>query len=365
MATIDNLNALLKSGMPKEACVVMGNESCDMDSIVTSLVYATYLSQKEKRPVVPILNVEREDLALRSETTWALQDAGVDLEKVIFAPEVDWDQVGEIVLVDHNLLCPAQSTLGPKVIEVLDHHADSGKYIDQCRNRAIRTVGSASTLAAIVILQGNPMEEEPILSPTKGAMCDMVAKLLLGTIMVDTMNNDPAMKKTTPLDRLATKHLSEMVWGADAEDGRRDELYKKLSIEKFNTSGLTIQMSLRKDYKKFSFSDVEVGMASILESLESLAGKGDLHAEMEQYKAKHNLDILIIMSLTQTNGIEREIATTHHTKLLAELADGPLSKELELKEIAPVGGVTVFKQNNVAVSRKVLTPKLEVFFASA
>ena len=55
----------------------MGNESCDLDSAISSIVYATFLNWKngestEKELFIPFLDVEREDFPLKTEVEFCL-----------------------------------------------------------------------------------------------------------------------------------------------------------------------------------------------------------------------------------------------------------------------------------------------------
>jgi exopolyphosphatase len=53
----------------KEIHIVMGNEASDADSIVSSMVFAWFLTEKaEGRSMyVPVMNIPKQDLELRAE----------------------------------------------------------------------------------------------------------------------------------------------------------------------------------------------------------------------------------------------------------------------------------------------------------
>ena len=56
-----------------------------------------------------------------------------------------------MALIDHNVLDADQADLGPKVKRVIDHHVDSGAYVDQIVEKQCRLVGSACSLVALML----------------------------------------------------------------------------------------------------------------------------------------------------------------------------------------------------------------------
>lgn len=56
-------------------CIILGNESCDLDSAVCALVFAYFLEQKQKFASVhlPVLNVAKEDYVLKTEVVYFLK----------------------------------------------------------------------------------------------------------------------------------------------------------------------------------------------------------------------------------------------------------------------------------------------------
>lgn len=56
-------------------CVILGNESCDLDSAVCALVFAFFLEHKKKFSSVhlPVLNIAKEDYCLKTEVVYFLK----------------------------------------------------------------------------------------------------------------------------------------------------------------------------------------------------------------------------------------------------------------------------------------------------
>ena len=63
--------------------VVLGNESCDLDSAVSALCFALVLNDSSK-VVLPILNIRREEFPLKTEVSYLLKNVDLDVEALIF-----------------------------------------------------------------------------------------------------------------------------------------------------------------------------------------------------------------------------------------------------------------------------------------
>lgn len=67
----------------------MGNESCDLDSAISALVYAYVLynevnAEAKDTCIIPLLNICKKELALRTEVTYYLRKNSVPLDLLIF-----------------------------------------------------------------------------------------------------------------------------------------------------------------------------------------------------------------------------------------------------------------------------------------
>jgi len=276
--------------------LVLGNEAADLDSIVCAITHAFGAHVLQGRPAVPLINIPRAELSLRPEVRWLLDDLRLPTAALTFTDDVDLSALearpnAGVVLVDHNLLCPSQEHLGGLVRGVIDHHADEGRYVDQCADcRVIRPVGSAATLVAERLLAAPAFQ--PHLTPP-------LAKLLLAPILLDTVNLDPAHHKVTPADEAMAAALLTMLAGpAPADrDRARSSLFEMLQKEKQNTSRLSLDDSLRRDFKTFTFGGHAVGIASVLDGAEALAAKDpDRFFDVcDAFAAQHHLTCLLVM----------------------------------------------------------------------
>ena len=95
------------AGKP-ELRIVMGNTSCDMDSVVGALTLGYFYTRKstEGHLFVPVINCKKDDFFCNLEITMHLQDSKIPHDDLLF-----WDtfreiykteQVTEVALVDHN-----------------------------------------------------------------------------------------------------------------------------------------------------------------------------------------------------------------------------------------------------------------------
>lgn len=117
-------------------CVCLGNTSGDVDSIVGALGMAYYLTLKEKRMWVPLINCNKDELKLKPEI-WEhlINKCKIPFDDLIFYDELlsYGKKHAHYALIDHNVLDEKQATAfgdgaHKKVVHVYDHHPDTQKY---------------------------------------------------------------------------------------------------------------------------------------------------------------------------------------------------------------------------------------------
>eukprot|EP00240_Pyramimonas_obovata_P013833 CAMPEP_0118925280 /NCGR_PEP_ID=MMETSP1169-20130426/3195_1 /TAXON_ID=36882 /ORGANISM="Pyramimonas obovata, Strain CCMP722" /LENGTH=197 /DNA_ID=CAMNT_0006866531 /DNA_START=278 /DNA_END=868 /DNA_ORIENTATION=- len=144
--------------------VVMGNEAADLDSCVSALTYA-FLLDKEAEPgsppVVPMINIPRDDFSLRPDAVHLMAMAAIPEASLLFEEDVGLPALAEgarlagLVLVDHNRVAAKQEGLLPRVVEILDHHVDERMYPAEARV-TISLVGSTCSLVAAAFRERCP-----------------------------------------------------------------------------------------------------------------------------------------------------------------------------------------------------------------
>ncbi|MFQ5728920.1 MAG: DHH family phosphoesterase [Waddliaceae bacterium] len=238
--------------------LVMGNESADVDSIVSSIMRAYFLQQTGGDPqnlYLPLINIPKQDLDLRREILYIFDLLTIDPNTLLFLDDVPllnklFDEGDlRLNLVDHNALPPQQSDWASVVESIVDHHVDEN--IDyplmEDEDKIIGTTGSAATLVAETIQQ----------SSKPSILTSELAIGLLAPILLDTMNLQNKTK-TTDKDVAMVEVLSSKAEGLIPEN-YYDQLLHHLS----NVEGLTPLMLLRKDFKLFREGDLLYGMSSL------------------------------------------------------------------------------------------------------
>ena len=365
-AQIDSLNTYLaekKKALDSDRAMhfVLGNEASDLDSMASSVMYAYYAGQAtadENSPVIlPLINIPRADFKLRTEAVYLFDTTGVDLESLLFADEVDLDRLQEtnrlhLTLVDHNKLASSQSRYQELVEAIIDHHEDEGLY-PQIASRTIESVGSAASLISEKIIQDKPEFID-----------EGTGKLLLGTILLDTVNLDPEAKRVTPKD----EEIAGVLLKRTAADQKA--LFDKLQFEKFNVSSLGTYDLLRKDYKEWQMGSVKCGIGSVLIPLKAWIEKDpDISEGFASYLKERGLDLLLAMNAYTDPDFHRDLAVFSpdqglRQKVIAHLeAMGLGLKPIDLRELKGKGNISFFVQGDLSKSRKKLQPILSEFLS--
>jgi exopolyphosphatase len=199
--------------------LIVGNMSCDLDSVASALGMGMYYAATAPRNVdaagvaavpVPVVRASRDDLRLRAEVMYSLRACGIDPGAL-----VHMDTVGEALrartassdaannsdansaglwatLVDHNEVdAPELAAAGAAVDAVVDHHHDAGGF----RGAQPRLIEPAGSCASHVAL----------LARDAGAGANVLdtatAKMLLLAILADTINLSEAHGRVTDKDR--------------------------------------------------------------------------------------------------------------------------------------------------------------------
>jgi len=344
--------------------IVLGNESCDLDSTVCACIYAYFLhsitSSDERILYLPIMNTSPATFRLRSETRWFLQE---NVSNLIFIDDIDLNewyekQKLEIILVDHHLIHP--NKFNEIVIEIFDHHTFRADAIPLKEPSAIQieNVGSCATLVA-----------EKLLNASKSTfqMTEEIAYLLTGPILFDTLNFSSTAGKTTEKDRLIYKALREFR-SANIDD---QQLYRNLRRSAADITGMSIQDILQKDVKQVSGPHIRLVISSLPSdyTVEKFIGQLKTMKDLDEFLAGYdNADGVIILSLeTDDDQAKRQLG--FYVKQYENLPpiNEYIQREehgLELRERGiPINQarLKLFEQRNAQASRKQVLPVIEQF----
>ncbi len=337
--------------------VIFGNEAADLDSMASSITYGYLQSLQDTGTVVlPVMPIPRADFKLRTEAVYVFNEADIALDDLVFFDEVDFDALmkggADLILVDHNKLGPALEQYNENVSAVLDHHNDEGMY-KEAAPRIVELVGSTTTLVAMEFDKAGITLEEN------------VATLLGGTILLDTVNLDPAAGRVTDADdEVAAKILPLCLLS-------RQEYFDNIQREKFSVTGLSTNDLLRKDYKEFQFEAVRCGIGSALLPISQWQDMDDdLLAGFADYAKKCRLDVLLSMNAYTNPDFNRDLVIycltkEGHDALLDYLQNNSLElTTIDLPGLQQEGEafISFHRQGNLGISRKKLQPLLADFY---
>ncbi|XP_001355224.2 exopolyphosphatase PRUNE1 [Drosophila pseudoobscura] len=281
--------------------IVIGNESCDLDSAVSALTLAfIYSERSQEHDYVPVLNIPRRDYRLKTEVGHMLSKCGIAEAMLLFRDDLPnkFAKDVNVVLVDHHV-----SELAPHVVEILDHRPIDGanpKYMLLPQNcvRSIETdIGSCATIVG----QRYLAVEQPR-SP-------IVAQLLHATIVLDTVNFSATAKRFSPSDLVMVEQMErELSEGGQSDVGRRSELFNELVAARADISNLTLTEVLRKDMKIIQTERQQVpiaGMPILIRDFIELSGA---EKALREFGIDSNLLVMLGMYVSPVDGtVQRDV----------------------------------------------------------
>lgn len=280
---------------------VMGNESADLDSVISSIAYAYLLNQKEVEHgelFIPLINIYREEIALRKDILYLFQLMDISVDNLLFLDDdiplntwLDQDRV-RLNLVDHNVLRPRQEHLFKIVERIIDHHVDENIHYPLMRaeDKLMAEVGSNTTLVAELLFK-----DKILISPK-------FAAFLLAPILIDT-SNLTSVEKTTTRDIRAVEALEIL-----ASHELPMDFYQTLSMAKNDVSGLTPKMLLSKDFKEYLDGEILYGISSLPPTVQwHLEDFELISQDIQKYASEKNLAYLILFLSSNEPLIKRRV----------------------------------------------------------
>jgi exopolyphosphatase len=378
---------------------VMGNEAGDADSIISAITLAYVESAKGHMEKTPIVSIPQADLETqRPATVLLLKLAGISnaAEVLLFVDQpvvTESTEDTEITLVDHNRLADPFQQNDWKVVEIVDHHHDRGMYMDTCSgpSRLIAFADDEALVASTCTLVVERMQElwrKPY-PPSLGV-------LLLGVILLDSVNLSPQAGKVTQRDRDAVQILLfDTNWQELSQESK--EVLKISSSSGPNTTAffdalqdtkydpdfwmsLSMRDALRLDYKEYTYRDRSFGVSTILMPLDTFLLKQELVAGIQRFVVERNMDFLGIMLAFEKDGhLYRQLVLCGTESFpLPNMVQFLLRSDYDQDslELTEIEGVSIpadnsglafrfFDQRNVKASRKQIGPILLDFFDTA
>lgn len=348
--------------------IVCGNQSADLDSVVSAISFAYFSYLKDPRnPILPVVNIPRNDLDLRRDIVSVLKRQSIPKNLLYFQEDIRdlKRQFGckvESILVDHNDPQSDLKLIIDRVIGIIDHHEDLGLYKEEIAQsngpRIITTTGSCSSLVLNYWYD--------LIGPESVAQMKDSFPLCLGAALIDTSNFKFKVEEADlKVLGIYKKYLPEVNF---------EEYYKQIREAKDDISGFSLKSVLKKDYKEFVFdkssSPVRCGIASVVKPLSWLRQEYGIenidHTCSELLKEQSQDIFLILTSFIKENTFLREIAFFAHPDTI-HLCDEIISQVSPALKLKPIDEVQVssenclkaFDQLNVSASRKQIAPCIE------
>ncbi|XP_034942257.1 exopolyphosphatase PRUNE1 [Chelonus insularis] len=344
--------------------VILGNETCDLDSAVCSLTHGLwhYDNLKNKNiqdvAVIPVLNIKKNELKLKTEVVYLFNEHQVPLELLTFRNEIDLSdlnkrQMLELSLVDHHTLSDYDTSLADAVLEVIDHRPQDPNWMWTGRDVNLEKVGSCATLIARNILEKNPK------------LLDFhISSLLRGPILIDTCNFSESAARATPLDIKVTRELEKIIdTCSSTKQDSKDEIYSRILSAKTDIGCLSSEDLLLKDLKFVNGIPIP-GLPILVKEFLNL--NGALEAVNAFTRERECcLTILLGMDLKE-NVAKRDLAVF---SFLPNDLENKITKALEESSVAKLSllestskenwSLKLYKQENVRATRKQILPIIQ------
>lgn len=241
--------------------------------------------------VVPVLNVDRIEVPLKTEVVYWLKKNDIDVENLICKDEINnFDDVKHFVLVDHHV-----SPFHERVVSVLDHRPlDPEENLGVACKIQLKEVGSCCSLVIELIKKDvnlNDMKEE----------YSEVLKLLYAVIVLDTINFSKDADRFRPLDLEVVENIEQYLSIENVEE-HRSKLFNELVEARSDVSTLDSLQILSKDLKIISNKNnsVRVALSAVLlPDYILLANAGE---NLKFFVEKNNIDVISLMSMRTENG---------------------------------------------------------------
>ena len=400
---------LSRSALPKGVVFVIGNRSCDLDSVFSSVSLAYFYkhlydpfaggdaasdngtradSAPEERIFVPVLNcVKGKDFDNKHDLNLMMKNYQIDAGDLWDLNHfVDYvksnDGVADVCLVDHNRLdlsgasnCQIFATADKKeseaeidkiakkinILSIHDHHVDEG---DGKSDSAVEKHIRVPTGSCCSVVYGYVKAALKI-APTS-SIPENLSYCILITVYVDTNGMDESSGKVTQADR---ECVNDMLSSLNITHSDALKLYQAVVNARFDVGlwkSFTLSQSIKMDYKLYN---ERVGVSSVL-----LGGEDVLLKECDLDIVDVGVDCVLLMCVKRSGsgsgsgGVTRELLLLQATPDAGSDDFNSISRFIEAneeldatlcrEEVRWRRNVKVWKQGNAKISRKLLLPML-------
>lgn len=223
----------------------------------------------------------------------------------------------DLVVVDHNAPTGLISQKWTEKLNgCIDHHEDEHVVPEKVHPRIIKKSGSCTSLvvqhfrsawdnlSSLSISSGAAHGQNDEYSGDDAALVRhwdaQVAKLGIGSILIDTYNMQSASKVTTD-DKEAVTYLEAKILAAPgAATWDRNAFFQEIDSAKKNLDPLSVDDILRKDYKMWKEGGVNLGFSTVVKPIEWLISKaGSTRALLdafEKFSKSRELGVFVLMA---------------------------------------------------------------------
>ncbi|TBU03233.1 hypothetical protein CWI36_0960p0010 [Hamiltosporidium magnivora] len=371
-----------------EVKIAIGNEGCDLDSFVSSLVvgYA--------EDIIHVVNMKKEVFKCKGELMWVIDKFKIDIEDLIFLerPLGNFKEhirkagtsfvVGDksyritdknitLVLTDHNK--PIEELNEANVEMIIDHHRLEDKVSEAKRIYIDTDVGSATTLVSKYlgsdlakkhhcVTHPDGKDNIPLLEdetdPDKDheTLCVSLAKLLLIPIIIDTGH---LKRRTSTFDYLEYHRLMKVANLKKKEVKKFRKVIKKV---RRNDNEQPTNIILQKDFKIYRSQNFTFGCSTIKYDFEEWAERESkevkgfnkdrtgmiLYLVLENFRREIGLDFLFVGC---------KLKKKRHFIIVGFPYMSFLKKTYEFVELEYKG--LIYYKVPVKLSRKILMPDVK------
>lgn len=325
---------------------VIGNQSADLDSIISSIsvAYYKYLKLNEIK-YLPVLNTTKEIINKKDECKYLFEYHQINTNDLIYLNELVTDNKhlkflnSKFFLVDHNKLDDYEMSLGidKRVCGVIDHHKDENLYTNMSQTEAtspIRVIDNTIASNCLLITE--------LFSNENHELDSTFATLLLFAVLEDTANmSSERARKTAKDDTLFEYLFNKSCLNRD----QLNNMYNKIRDFKINNANnKTIEEILLNDYKQWSFNSTQstslYGISSCIINPNKWIQKETLQKwlnEIESFIMTKNLNLFFILVVfnheTDTNKYNRDLLIFSDNQTTNSFINYSLNKtELQVKQ---------------------------------
>ncbi|CAH0546824.1 unnamed protein product [Brassicogethes aeneus] len=352
-------------GRYNDIILIIGNESCDLDSTVSSLVLSffihlvKYCNMPQNALTLPVINISKESFKDKTENNFLLKKFNIDLNNIVFRDEINFEELINTksfytILVDHHMLSLNDKVLKNTVKLIYDHRPKDSEmdWDTQKVSINIEQVGSCATLISDLFLKTK-----------KEGLCYELAYLLYATIIFDTVALKVEFGRTKELDI----KIAEMLENSFKFSLDRDDFFKELKKVHMDVSHLSPRQILLRDLKVVN--DIPVPGLPML--VEDFFNQNGTYEEIVKFCDEYKHKIVVLIGLNALGTVRRDVgiywkdSCKVKEKILYNLKQAQDLKGYNFgfsETSTTLKNVVLLRQENITLSRKQVVPLIKDAF---